>query len=152
LRITDSKYFVHKQDFGLEMGGHGKGQSHIHAARVSLYGSVQELLHFRELHYFVEVTINLGLLHPENGPVHVYVLSSSKFWMESGSDLKEAPDPLRIVRLSIASSSLLNCCLHRTMSRLADLRYPTQEEIIAVYLEFLRSARCYEVHMGESFR
>lgn len=77
---------------------------------------------------------------------HVFFLVKKK-----GQPRVVPSDPLRIARLSLTSTSFLGCCLHRTMSRLAGLAYPTEDEIIAIKLNFLRSVRCHEVHMGERF-
>ena len=42
-RVTDREHFVDDQDLRLEVGGDGERKSHVHAARVALDGSVQEL-------------------------------------------------------------------------------------------------------------
>ncbi|MDD1767828.1 MAG: hypothetical protein LUQ27_04600 [Methanomassiliicoccales archaeon] len=76
---------------------------------------------------------------------HVFFLVKKK-----GQPRVVPSDPLRIAGLSFASTSFLGCCLHRTMSRLAGLAYPTEEETIASNLNFLKSVRCHEVHMGEN--
>ena len=34
-RVADRQHFVHDQDFRLQVGGHGEGQPHVHAAASS---------------------------------------------------------------------------------------------------------------------
>ena len=54
LRVADREHLVHHQDLGLQVGGHGEGQAHVHAARVVLHRRVEEALHAGEVDDLVE--------------------------------------------------------------------------------------------------
>ena len=43
LHVADGEHLVYNQDLGFQVGRHGKGQAHIHAAGISLDWRVQEL-------------------------------------------------------------------------------------------------------------
>ena len=53
--VADREDLVDDQDLGLEMGGHGEGQAHVHAAGVALDRRVEELLDLGELDDLVEL-------------------------------------------------------------------------------------------------
>ena len=74
------------------MGGHGKGQAHVHPAGVALDGGVDELLHTGEVDNFVEFLLHLVLAHAEDGAVEVDVLAPGQLGVEAGADLQQAAD------------------------------------------------------------
>src|ERR1041385_9577959 len=89
LYVSDSQHLVHNEDFGLEMGGDGKGQAHIHAAGVTLDWCVQELLDLGERDDLIELPLNFCLAHPENGSVQVNVFPAGQLLMKAGPHFEQ---------------------------------------------------------------
>ena len=52
--VADREHLVDEQDLGLEVGGDGEGEPHLHAARVALDRRVEEALDLGELDDLVE--------------------------------------------------------------------------------------------------
>jgi len=77
---------------------------------------------------------------------HVFLLLRKK-----GQPRIVPSDAKRIASFAPATSSLGHMALHRNLSRLAGLRYPSEDDIINVFGRFLEHVHCYEIHMGESF-
>jgi len=90
LRVADGEHLVHDQDLRVQVGGHGEGEAHVHAAGVALHGGVQELFHAGEVHDGVELTLDLLALHAQDGAVQVDVLAAGQLRVEAGADLQEA--------------------------------------------------------------
>ena len=84
--------FVYQKDFGLEVGGYGEGQAHLHAAAVVLERGVQEALDFGEGHDFVELSVYFGFAHAENGAAHVDIFAAGQFGVKAGADFEQAAD------------------------------------------------------------
>ena len=72
------------------MGGHGKGEAHIHAAGISFDRCIEEFFDFREGDNFIELPADLGFAHAENGAVQKNIFAPGQFRMKSGADLKQA--------------------------------------------------------------
>ena len=60
LRVADGEHLVDEQDLGLEVRRDGEREPHVHAARVALDGSVEELLDLGERDDLVELPLDLG--------------------------------------------------------------------------------------------
>src|SRR5215472_14492381 len=65
--VADGEDFVHEQDFRLEVGGDGKGQTNVHAGGVVFDGRVNELFKLGEGNDFVEFAGDLALAHSQDG-------------------------------------------------------------------------------------
>src|SRR2546422_3871688 len=91
--VADGEDLVDQHDLGIEVGGHGEGQSNVHSARVVLDRSVDEALDLGERDDLVELRLDLGLPHPENRPVEVHVLPAGELGVEARPDLEERADP-----------------------------------------------------------
>ena len=91
--IAHGQHFVDEQDFRLQMRGHGKGQAHIHAAGVTLYGRVDEFAEFGEVHDLIESAIDLAFLHAQDGAVEEDILAAGQFGMKACAHLQETPHP-----------------------------------------------------------
>ena len=61
IEIAHGQCFIHQQDLGIQIDGHGESQPHHHAARVSLHGPVDEVANFGELLDVFIPRINLPL-------------------------------------------------------------------------------------------
>jgi hypothetical protein len=93
LRVADGKHLVHDQHLGLEVGGHGEGQPHLHPAGVPLDGRVEESSDVGEGHDLVELPLDLRLSHAEDGAAHEDVLPPGELRMEPGARLEERAHP-----------------------------------------------------------
>ena len=58
------------------MRGHSECQAHVHAARISLHGRVDEFFNFGEGDYLVELAIDFGFAHSQDGAVQIDVFAS----------------------------------------------------------------------------
>ena len=90
--IADGEDFVDEEDFGLEMGGDGKGEADVHAGRVVLDGSVDKLFEFGEGDDFVELAGDFGFAHAEDGAGEESIFAAGKLGMEAGADFEEGAD------------------------------------------------------------
>ncbi len=93
LGVAHRQHLVHHQDLRLQMGGHREGQAQVHAAGIALDGRVDELLHFGEVHDLVELALDLGAAHAQDGAVEVDVFPAGQFRMEAGAHLEQGADP-----------------------------------------------------------
>ena len=91
--VADGEDLVHDQDLGLEVGRHGEGEAHEHAARVALHRRVEEPTDLAELDDLVELALDLGSRHPQDGAVELDVLASGELGVEPGADLEQARHP-----------------------------------------------------------
>src|ERR1700704_1028899 len=66
LGVADSKDFIDQQNFRIEMGRDGKGEPHVHAARVSFHRRIEKLLDLGEGDNVVEFSADFGPGHAEN--------------------------------------------------------------------------------------
>src|SRR5450756_2689781 len=89
--VADGKHLVNQEDVRFKVGCDGEGQTHVHPARVALYGCVEELLGLCESNDLVEPRPYLPPPHAKDRAVEVDVLSTGEFWVESCSHLKETP-------------------------------------------------------------
>ena len=87
--VADREHLVDEQDLGLEVGGHGEGQAHRHAARVALDRGVEEALDLGERDDLVEPAADLRAPHAEDGAVEEDVLAPGELGMEAGPDLEQ---------------------------------------------------------------
>src|SRR5215203_4266489 len=72
--VSDGEYFINHQDFRLEMRCHRERQAQVHAARVPLDGSVDELLHLGKGDNLVELTFNLRVSHAEDRAIQIDIV------------------------------------------------------------------------------
>ena len=93
LAVTNCEDLVDNQDFRLEMCGYGKGEAHIHAARIAFNRRVYELLHLCERDDLVEFTPHFGTRHSEYRSVQKDILTARQVRVEAGSYLEERSDP-----------------------------------------------------------
>src|SRR6266481_2974592 len=84
LPIADRKNLINDQDVRLKIGGYRKAQTHLHAARVSLDGRIDELLDLRKGDDFIQLRVDPLLLHAENAAAEIDVFSSGKLFVEAG--------------------------------------------------------------------
>jgi len=91
--IADGQDLIDDEDLWVQMGCHGKGQPDLHPAGVPLDRCVNELFHPGKAHDVVEFAADLGLGHPQDGPVEVDVFPAGEFGMEAGPHLEEASHP-----------------------------------------------------------
>ena len=90
--ITDCQHLIHQQNLRLQVGGDGKGQAHVHAARIALDGCIDELFDLGEIHDLVEFALDFNPLHAQDGAVQVDVLAPGQFGVEAGAHLEQAGD------------------------------------------------------------
>ena len=77
------------------MGSHSKAQAQAHAAGIVLYRGVHESLHLGKSHDFVELVVDLGSLHTQDGAVQVDVLSAGQLLMKASAYFQEGSHPTK---------------------------------------------------------
>src|SRR5258708_31073796 len=75
------------------MRGDGKGQSHIHPARIIFDRRIDKSFDFRKGDNLVKFAVRLSATHSQDGAVKVDILSSGKFRMKSGADFEQTANP-----------------------------------------------------------
>ena len=93
LGIADREDFIDNEDFGVEVGGDGEGESDAHAGGVAFDGGVEEFFDFGEGDDVVELAFDLEAGHAEDGaPVHVDVFAAGQIGVEAGANFEEGGD------------------------------------------------------------
>src|SRR5882672_2803437 len=91
-RVAYSQHFVHHQDLRLKMRGHGEGEANVHAGRIPLDRSLDELLQLGEGHDLVKLSLDLGATHPENSAAQKDVLASREIRMKTRANFQQTAD------------------------------------------------------------
>ncbi len=68
LSVTYRQHFIHDQNFRFQMCGHGKCQSHIHAAAITFDRRVYVAFHFGKGDNLIKLFVNLVLAHSRMEP------------------------------------------------------------------------------------
>ena len=87
--VPHGQHFVHQQDFRLQVRGHGKGQAQVHPAGVELDRGVDELLHFGKGHDFVELPVDFGPAHAQDGAAQVDVLPAGQLRVKARAHFQQ---------------------------------------------------------------
>ena len=120
LEITHGEHFIYKQNFWLEVCGHGKSQANIHAARIVLYRGINEVFKFRKTDNFVKFASYFLLAHTQNRTTKISVFSPGKFWMEPSANFQQAANTTTNFRPALrrpgyAGKNLQKCRLARAV-------------------------------------
>src|SRR5581483_3434387 len=99
--VPDGEDFVHDQNVRIEMGCDRERQPHVHAARIELYGDVDEPLDPRELDDLIEAACDLGAAHPEDRPVQHYVVAARQLRVKAGSDFEQRAESSADLRAAL---------------------------------------------------
>src|SRR5882724_5326328 len=87
-RVTDGQHFVHNQNLRIKMSSYGKGQAHVHPARIMLDWRVYEFVNFGEGDHLIKLLFDLEALHTEDRTVQKNVLAARKFRMKTRSNFE----------------------------------------------------------------
>ena len=91
--VPNGQDFIDHQDFGLQVGCHGKSQPQIHPAGIVFDRGIDELLYFGKGDHLIEFALDLTLFHPQDRPVEISVLTPGQLGVEAGADLQQRADP-----------------------------------------------------------
>src|SRR5581483_3627379 len=80
--VADSEDFVDEQDVRIDVNRHCKPKPHVHAGRVRLHRSIDELAQLGEVHDVIEAVLNFALRQAEHDAVDEDVLAAGNFRME----------------------------------------------------------------------
>src|SRR5215831_17680296 len=89
-RVPYREDLVENKNLRLEVGGDGEGQTYIHAARVPFDRCIHERLDPRKLNDLVQLPVDFGLFHAQDGAVQVNVLQTGQLTMKTGANLEES--------------------------------------------------------------
>src|SRR5258706_12954625 len=73
------------------MCGHGEGQPNVHAGRKAFDGGVEKTADLGEGDDLLEIVLDLGVLHAEDGAIEVNVLAAGQLTVKAGSHLEQTP-------------------------------------------------------------
>ena len=90
LGVADRQHLVDDQNLRLQMRRHREREPHIHAAGIALHRRIEEFLHFGEGDDLVELALDLGAAHAEDGAVEEDVLAARQLRVKAGADLEKA--------------------------------------------------------------
>ena len=102
--VTDRQHLVDQQQVGIDVDGDGKAEPHVHAGRVGLDRSIDEVLELGEFDNLVEAVGDFALGQAEHDAVDEYVLAAGDLGMEAGTELDQRRNPAR-ARLRFRSSA-----------------------------------------------
>ena len=88
--VADGQHFVHGNDVRIEVGGHGKRETHVHSTAIALDRRVHELLDFGEGDDLVQLCANLLPVHAQDCTVEEDVLPPSQIRMKPRADFQHA--------------------------------------------------------------
>ncbi len=92
LGVAHGQDLVDQKNFGIEVGGDGEGEPHIHSARVPLDRGVEKPFDFGEGDDLIEFSFDLRALHPEDCAVEENIFASGKLRMKTRPDFEERAD------------------------------------------------------------
>jgi len=87
--IADGQHLIDQEDFRFQMSGDGEGEAHVHAARVLLDRSVDELFEFGEGNDFIKLPSNFPSVHSEYGAIEIDILMSRQLGMKTSPHFKK---------------------------------------------------------------
>ncbi len=93
LLVADREHLVDDEDLRLEMGGDGKAEPHLHAAREVLHRRVDEPSDSGEVDDVVELAAHLRAAHAEHGAREEHVLAAGQVDVEARAHLEQRADP-----------------------------------------------------------
>ena len=88
-RVADGQHFIHQENFRFQMSRHGKGQPHIHSARISFDRRVNKLLQLRKSQNLIKLRGNFMLFHPQNDAIHKDVFAAGQLRMKTRAHLQQ---------------------------------------------------------------
>ncbi len=91
-RVADGQGFVNDQDFGVHVDGGGEGQPDIHAARIFLHRTRDELADLREGFDRRHGALDFGAAESHDFAVQEDVFAARKFRIETGAQLQQRRD------------------------------------------------------------
>ena len=93
LRISHGQDLVHDQDFRFQVRCNGETKTDRHTGRIPLDGRIDISFATGEIDDLVQFQIDIVLRHPHNGAIHVDILASGHFPVETRSHLQQGSDP-----------------------------------------------------------
>ena len=87
--VADGENLVHDEDFGFEVGGDGKGETHLHPRGVVFELGIEEALDFGESNDFIELAVYFGFAHTENSAAHVNIFAAGELGVKAGADFEQ---------------------------------------------------------------
>ena len=86
--VAYGEHLVHYEDVGVEVSGDGERELYVHSRGVALYGGVDKLAALGKLDYLLDLAVDLGAAHAQNGAVEVDVFAAGKLLVEACADLE----------------------------------------------------------------
>src|SRR5437773_7906269 len=90
LRVAHGQHFIDNEDLRIQVRGHRKCQSHIHATRVMFDGRFEKFLRSREINNLVKLRVDLAPAHAQDCSVQINILTASKIRMKAGANVEQA--------------------------------------------------------------
>jgi hypothetical protein len=90
--VTDGENFVHNKYFRLEVRCHRKRQPYIHSTGIPFHRRIEELFDAGEVDDGVELFLDFGAFHAEDGAIEEDIFAAGEFGVEAGADFEERAD------------------------------------------------------------
>ena len=91
-RVAHGQGFIHDQNFGVDVDRGGKGQPHIHAARVFLDRALHEFADLGEGFDGRHRAVDFGAAQSHDFAVQVDVLAAAEFGVEARAEFQQRGD------------------------------------------------------------
>src|ERR1700730_13187865 len=91
-RIADGQYLIDDENLLLQMRGHGESESDIHARRITLYRSIQKLLHSGKGDDLVELLRDFLSFHAKDCTIQKDVFAPRELGMKASPSPQQAAD------------------------------------------------------------
>ena len=91
--VADRERLVDHQDVGIDAGGDGEAQAHVHARAVGLDRALDELAELGEVDDRREALLDLRLAHAQDRAVQADVLAPGELGVEARAELEQRSDP-----------------------------------------------------------
>src|SRR5262249_55946572 len=88
--ITHGQCLIDHQNVGIDGYGDGKGQPHVHSARIGFHGLLDEFADVGEVSDVIEAGMYFGSRHAEDDAVHVDVLPAGELRVEASAELQQS--------------------------------------------------------------
>ena len=86
--IADGECLVDQEDVGIDVGGNGKTEAHIHAAGIVLDGHVNEVAQLGKIDYRGQQCLDLAMGKPEKRALEENVFITAQVRMETRAELE----------------------------------------------------------------
>ena len=105
VEVADGEDLVEEEDVGVEVGGDGEGEAHIHAAGVILDGGVNEVFEAGELNNLLKLSVDFFGAHANDGAVEIDILAAAQLGVEADPHFEQRAHFAKDLHLAFCGAS-----------------------------------------------